>query len=251
VSSKLSVVIIARNEAHCIGACLASVKWADETVVVDSGSQDATIDIARRAGARVIQTPWLGFAATKNLGIDAAVGEWVLSIDADEEADAPLREEIAALLSSGPRHAAYRIRRESYYLGRLMRHGGWGSDWHTRLFRRDVGRFAEKAVHEYIVLSAGSLGRLTGTLSHHPYQDLASHVAKINAYTTLASDQMRGEGKADSPGTAVLRGAAAFVRMYLLRAGFLDGREGLLLAVSSAYYSFLKHAKLWALNNRS
>lgn len=243
MNQRVSAVVVARNESMRITSCLESLAWADEVLVVDSGSTDNTVELCTGLGVRVLQTQWRGYTVTRNFAIDAAAHDWVLCVDADEVVTGRLRDAVRGVLRE-PHHQAYKIRREAFYLGRLMRFGGWGRDWHVRLFDRRSARWAEKAVHEYVKVS-GTKGVLEGTLVHHPYEHIEHHIAKINAYTTLAARELATRGRQGGPLLALLRAIATFVRMYVLRAGFLDGGRGLVLAVNSSHYTFLKYAKLW------
>lgn len=246
---KLSVVIITKNEAHCIGDCVRSVAFADEVIVLDSGSTDGTQAICRDQGARVVDADWPGFGPQKNRAIDLAQGKWVLSLDADEAVTESLREEILEALTrttqSDP--SAYSMPRLSSYLGRPMRHSGWWPDRVVRLFRRGSARFSDDLVHERLVYT-GEAGKLQGHLTHATYTSLEEIIDKINTYSTAGARMAQQRGKQASLTNAVLKGAFAFFRTYILRRGILDGREGFMLAVSNAettYYRQLKLMLLW------
>jgi glycosyltransferase involved in cell wall biosynthesis len=241
---RLSVILITHNEADNIAACLESVSWADEIVVVDSGSGDETAAICRRYTQQVQVTDWPGFGPQKNRALALAGGDWVLSIDADERVTPQLREEIERTLAK-PDCDAYEMPRLSSYLGQDMRHGGWWPDHVTRLFRRGSARFSDAAVHETLLVT-GSTGRLRNHLVHHPFRSLDQVIRKMDAYSTAAAASMAGRGRRAGLGSAVLHGFFAFLRTYLLRGGFLDGRLGFVLAVSNAegaYYKYLKLAE--------
>jgi len=243
----LSVVIITRDEEESIGAALDSVGFADEIVLVDSGSRDRTVEIARSRGARVIQTTdWPGFGAQKNRALDHATRDWVLSLDADERVTPELRAEIEAMLRGGATQDAYDVPRLSSYCGRYMRHGGWWPDHVTRLFRRDKARFSDDLVHERLVVT-GSTGRLKGHLLHEAFEDFEEVLRKVDHYSTANARMMHARGKRGSLAAAILHGGWAFFRTYVLRGGFLDGRHGFMLAVSNAegtYYRYLKLMRL-------
>jgi glycosyltransferase involved in cell wall biosynthesis len=241
---KLSVILITRDEASNIAACLESVAWADEIVVVDSGSTDETPAICRRYTPNVTVTDWPGFGPQKNRALDRATGDWVLSIDADERVTPELRSEIEQALKA-PDAEAYELPRLSSYLGQAMRHGGWWPDHVTRLFRRGSARFSEARVHETLEVN-GSTGRLKQHLIHHPFRSLDQVIAKMDSYSTAAAAGMAERGRSAGLTSAVLHGFFAFLRTYVLRAGFLDGRLGFVLAVSNAegaYYKYLKLAE--------
>ena len=214
---------------------------ARELVVVDSGSTDRTLEIARALADRVIEQPWLGFGPQKQFAVEQAGSEWVLSLDADEALSPELVQEISALDFSKD---GYELPRRSWYLGRWITHGTWGPDPVLRLFRRDRGRFSPDLVHETVLLD-GTRDRLTGALDHWPYRDLSHHHAKIDALSTLAAERMFAEGRRASWGSLALKPGFEFRRSYVLRAGFLDGTPGLIAAGMHAHYNFLKQAKLW------
>lgn len=244
----LSAVIITRDEERNIARCLRSLAWVDEIVVVDSASTDGTREIAAEHGARVVDIPWQGFGPTKQAGVDAATHDWVLSIDADEEVTPELRAAIEAALAD-PAHHGWFIRRRSFYLGRAIRHSGWHDDAPLRLFHRGHGRFDDKQIHEAVHVD-GAVGVLDGLLLHHTYPDLASHLAKIDTYSALTARQLHDRGRRASIVSAILRGNWKFWSMYVMRLGFLDGREGLVLAFMSAYGITLKYLRLWELGAR-
>jgi glycosyltransferase involved in cell wall biosynthesis len=247
----LSVIVITKNEASRIGACLAAVAFARERIVVDSGSTDATAEIARAAGARVEVTPdWPGFGLQKNRALALATGDWVLSIDADEFVSAALADEIRAAIASAPRDvAAFELPRLSRYCGRPMRHGGWWPDPVLRLFRRGAARFSDDAVHERVVLAdpTARVMRLKTPLDHDSFRTLEEVLDKVDRYSTAGAAMLHARGRRGSLRAAIGHGLWTFVRTYLMRRGFLDGREGFMLAVSNAegtYYRYLKLAQL-------
>lgn len=243
---KLSVTIVAQDEETDIGECVASVAWADEVIVVDGGSRDRTVEIAERAGARVIRQPWMGYAAQKNFALDRATHDWVLSVDADERVTAELRAEVAAALDREPAYDGYQVPRRSYFLGQWMRHGGWYPDYNLRLFRRGKGRFREREVHERVDVD-GSVGFFRAPIDHHTYRTLSEYVQRMDRYSTLAAEELRRAGVSAGPADLLVRPAATFVRMYLVQRGFLDGFRGLMLAGCYASYTFFKYAKAWEL----
>ena len=191
----LSVVLISLNEAAQLPRTLLSVSWAQEIVVVDSGSTDATVEIARQAAARVFTEPWRGFGAQKNLGLDRATGDWILSLDADEEVSPELAQEIQSLLAGEPRFAAYEIPRLNHFLGRPLRHGGYWPDPKLRLFRRGAARFEERPVHETLK-TAGPVGLLKNPLLHHCYPTLEEYIEHMNRYSTLGAEMLAARGRA-------------------------------------------------------
>jgi glycosyltransferase involved in cell wall biosynthesis len=248
---KLSVVIITKNEADNIRACLESVKFADQWIIVDSGSTDGTADIARAMGATVIQTPdWPGFGPQKNRALDAAQGEWVLSLDADERITPALRDEIIAAISANPASgapAAYALPRLSSFFGHFIRHSGWYPDYIVRLFRRGQARFSDDLVHERVIVSGGSCGKLRSHMIHHSYVG-TDYLRKMDQYSTLGAQQAFAAGKRSSFGNAVLHAMSAFLRSYLFKLGFLDGRGGFMVAISTTESTYHKYFKLMLLS---
>jgi glycosyltransferase involved in cell wall biosynthesis len=245
----LSVVLITLNEAANLPRTLKSVNWAQEIVVVDSGSTDSTLEIARKAGARVFEESWKGFAAQKNSAIAHAVGDWVLSLDADEEVSAELAREIQELLGGEPPFIAYRIPRLNHFLGRPLRHGGYWPDPKLRLFRRGSAQFAERPIHETME-ATGPVGALRSPLLHHCYPTLEEYLEHMNRYSSAAAQMLVDSGSAPRSlpsllWNAMLNPAATFVYNYVCRLGFLDGREGLLQHLNHSVYIHWKFAKAW------
>jgi glycosyltransferase involved in cell wall biosynthesis len=247
----LSVVLITLNEAANLPRTLSSVRGMGEIIVVDSGSTDATVDISRSFGARVFSEPWRGFAAQKNSAIAHATGDWILSLDADEEVSPELAREIEALLAGEPAFGAYRIPRLNHFLGRPLRHGGYWPDPKMRLFRRGAARFEERPVHE-TMQSDGPSGQLHGHLIHQCYPTLADYIEHMNRYSTIAAQALVDSGRAGRSSTwlvwnAFLNPAATFLYNYVFRLGFLDGREGLLQHWHHSGYIHAKYTKAWQL----
>ncbi len=246
---KLSVIIITKNEADNIQACLDSVSFADQRIIVDSGSSDATVAIARAAGATVIETDWPGFGPQKNRALQAAGGEWVLSLDADERVTPELAAEIRSVISMPDAADAYEISRLSWYCGRFIRHAGWSPDYVLRLFRRGTARFSDHVVHER-VLSDGPSLKLDSRLLHYSFRDFSQVLEKVDHYSTLSAQQAYARGKRATVATALLHGCWAFMRTYFLRLGLLDGQHGLALAISNAEGSYYRHVKIWHLQQQ-
>ena len=246
----LSVIVITKDEEAAIARTLDSVAWADEIVVVDSGSADRTVEIARERGAKVVVTQdWPGFGPQKNRALDLATGDWVLSLDADEWLTPASAEEIKSAIGARPGSAAYRLPRRSSFCGRFMRHSGWWPDYVVRLFRRGSARFSDDSVHERVIV-AGVLGTLAEPIMHETFVDLEDLVGKMNRYSTLTAQQLERAGKSAGLGEAVGRGVWAFVRTYVFRAGFLDGREGFMLALATAEGTYYRYAKLMQLSRK-
>ena len=247
----VSVIVITRDEEANIAECLASVSFAREIVVVDSGSRDRTIELARAQGARVAQTQdWPGFGPQKNRALDLATEPWVLSIDADERVTPELRAEIVRAVEGAGGPDAYAMPRRSSYCGQYIAHSGWYPDRVVRLFRRGSARFSPDAVHERLV-TQGAVGRLAGDLLHTTYPDLETMLEKLNRYSSASAGMLHAEGRRSSLAGAVARGLWAFFRTYVLRSGWLDGRMGFVLAVSVAEGTYYKYLKLWHLGNRA
>ncbi|MEO7953789.1 MAG: glycosyltransferase family 2 protein [Polaromonas sp.] len=245
--ASLSVTVITKNESHNIEACLRSVAFADEIVVLDSGSTDDTVQIARSIGARVSVSPdWQGFGIQKNRVLALASSEWVLSLDADERVSAELQTEIRAALAS-PAFDVYSFPRLSSYCGQYMHHSGWYPDRVTRLFRRSSAEFSNDLVHEKLVTRC-RVGELNSVLLHESFRDFEAVLDKVNRYSSAGAQSLFDKGRSSSPGKALGHGLWAFFRTYFLRLGFLDGRMGLVLAVSNAEGTYYRYLKLWLLH---
>ncbi len=246
----LSVALITRNEAANLPRALVSVRWANEIVVVDSGSTDATLEIARNAGARVFEEPWKGFAAQKNSAIARTTGDWILSLDSDEEVSPELASEIQKLLAGEPAFSAYRIPRLNHFLGRALRHGGYWPDPKLRLFRRGAAQFEERQVHE-TMRADGPDGLLRGHLIHHCYPTMDDYIEHMNRYSGINAEMLIASGRASRSWiwlvwNGLVNPTATFVYNYIFRLGFLDGREGLLQHLNHSVYIHWKFAKAWA-----
>ncbi|WP_248321757.1 MULTISPECIES: glycosyltransferase family 2 protein [unclassified Caballeronia] len=244
----LGIAIITHNAAARLAQCLQSVSFADQIVIVDGGSTDATVDIARANGARVIEAhDWPGFGPQKNRAVDALSTDWIMSIDADEIVSPELAASIQSAIGA-PHADVYAIDRLSSFCGVWVHHSGWYPDWIPRLFRRGTARFSGDLVHERLILSTDKpVARLSGKLMHYSYEDFEAVLRKLDAYSTAGAQQRHAAGKRGGFGVAVSRGAWAFVRTYVLRRGFLDGKTGFMIALFNAqtvYYRFLKLAHL-------
>lgn len=248
--ARLSVTVITLNEARHIGACLDSVAWADERLVVDSGSRDDTVAIARARGARVIEREWPGYAAQKNFAAGEACNDWILSVDADERVTPELAAEIRSRLSSEPGVSGFRIPRIAFHLGRWIRTTDWYPDYQLRLYDRRAARWRPMRVHESVEAD-GPVGRLSSHLQHYTYRDLSHHVETINRYSTLAAAELQASGRRAGVVDLVLHPPAAFLRNYVVRRGFLDGMPGFIISIMGAFYVFLKFAKLRDVTRRS
>jgi glycosyltransferase involved in cell wall biosynthesis len=239
--SSLSVVIITLNEEENLPRCLASVSWADDIIVVDSHSTDRTREIAASFGARVFPVEWRGFGAAKQEGVNHAVGDWILSLDADEEVTPELAAEIKDIRTDG-RLDGYYISRRTLFLGRWIRHCGW-SDGVLRLFKKGRGRFDEALIHEKVVLD-GRAGLLKGELLHYSYPTLESYFDKFDRYTTMGAESALRQGKSARWYDVVLRPPASFVKHYVSKQGFRDGIEGFTVSALSSVAVLVKYVKL-------
>jgi len=247
----LAVCVITLDEEDRIGECLDSVAWADELIVVDAGSTDRTAAVARAKGARVVVREWPGYAAQKNFALGQAASDWVLSVDADERVSPELAAEIRGLLAAPPEGiAGCSVPRRTWYLDRWIRHGGWYPDRKVRLVRRGRGRWEGSRVHERLV-AEGPTRELRGDLLHYTYRDIADHLRRMDRFTTEAAQELAAGRRRSALFGMLVHPPAKFLKMYLLRAGFLDGVPGLIVAALGGYYVFLKYAKLWELRRRS
>jgi glycosyltransferase involved in cell wall biosynthesis len=239
---RLSAIIITRNEAANIGDCLDSLAFCDERIVVDSESTDGTLLIAREKGARIATHGWKGFGPQKNYALSLAHGDWVLSIDADERVTPELGAEILKAIGEG-KADGFELSRRSSFCGRMMRHSGWFPDRVLRLFRREKSRFTDDLVHERVVCD-GKTARLKNPLLHYPVARLEDAIRRMDSYSTLGAEQIAPERKI-SFFTGIAHASFTFLRIYVLRLGFLDGAEGFLLAVANAEGTYYRYMKAW------
>jgi glycosyltransferase involved in cell wall biosynthesis len=247
---KVSVTIITLNEADHIAAAIDSASWADEIIVVDSGSTDDTVAIARSKGVRVETRAWSGYVDQKNFAHLLASHDWIFSLDADERITPALAGEIHALLATEPTRKGYRVPRVAYHLGRWIRTTDFYPDYQTRLYDRRSARWTGLYVHESVNVDGGP-GQLANELQHYSFRDLRDQLDRVNHYTTLAARQMYERGRRTGPLALIAHPPAAFLRNYLLRRGFLDGTAGLTISLMNSYSVFLKFAKLWELQNNA
>ena len=258
----LSAILITRNEAHNLEGCLASLQGlVDEIVVVDTRSSDDTVAIAHRFGAKVSQPDdWPGFGPQKNRALELATQTWVLSIDADERVTPELAAEINRVIgraardgnqqsAADNRYGAYEIPRQSWYCGKFIQHCGWRPDYVLRLFRKSDAKFSDDLVHERVI-TKDVIGQLKNHLLHYSYLDFSQVLAKVEAYSSASAQPAFNRGERGSIVKAVTHGIWAFIRTYILRAGFLDGAHGLALSISNAQTSYYKYVKLWAMQQQ-
>jgi len=241
----ISACVTAGNEERNIARCLESLRWCDEIVVVDSFSRDGTVEICRRYTDRVVQHEWLGYIGQKNHAIGLASHSWVLVLDADEEVSPGLRDEIlAALEADGNDYGGYLFPRQVHYLGRWIRHGEWYPDVKLRLFRRELGRAEGREPHDHIVVR-GRIRRLEHPIHHYTYDDLRDHVETMNRFSSITAREQFREGRRFHWTDILFRPLWRFLKAYVFKRGFLDGRRGLLIASISAFGVMVKFAKLW------
>ena len=238
----LSVIIITKNEEKNIKACLESVKFADEIVVFDSGSSDNTLEICRQYTKKVFSSDWPGFGLQKQRALDKATGTWILSIDADERINKKLKEEILTCIKKTNVHGYY-LPRLSYLCGKPIKHSGWYPDYIIRLFQKEHGQFTKDLVHEQIIIN-GPTEKLKNHILHYSYESLDQLIEKFNQYTSLGAEKLNQEGKTSSLPKALVRALFAFIKLYFLKKGFLDGKMGFVIAISSAESAYYKYLKL-------
>lgn len=241
---KVAVTIITRNEARHIEAALRSVAWADERIVVDSGSTDETVALATPLADRVDVHAWEGYGPQKNFAASLASCDWILSLDADERVTGALARDIRTALAVEPAARGFRMPRVTWHLGRWFRTTDWYPDRQLRLYDRRAARWNARRVHEGLEVD-GPVGVLAGELQHYAYRDIAHHLQTIDRYTTLAAEQMAADGRRARLVDLLAHPPAAFLRNYLLRGGVRDGAAGAIVSAMNAYYVFLKFAKLW------
>jgi (heptosyl)LPS beta-1,4-glucosyltransferase len=245
----VTVTVITKNEADAIADALKSVSWADELIVIDAESTDDTVTIARQFTDRVYIRPWNGYVDQKNHAASLSSHDWIFSIDADERSTSQLSEEIRSLMAGAPAASGYRMPRVSFHLGRWMRTTDMYPDYQLRLYDRRKAQWDGMHVHESVRVD-GPIGYLKNELQHYPYRDLSEHLIRMDRYTTLAARQMFASGKRATRLELLCHPPAAFLRNYILKRGFRDGKPGLIISLVNSYYVMLKFAKLWELDRR-
>jgi glycosyltransferase involved in cell wall biosynthesis len=243
-SPDVTAVIAAHDESANIEACIASVEWAREVIVVENDSSDDTVDRARGAGATVISPKFTTIGAARNNAIDRARSPWILVLDADERCTPELAAEIRQVLRNAGERSAFRVPRRNYFLGREIRHGGWGSDRPVRLFKREL-RYNANLVHEHVLVTNGSIGEVKNALLHYTYISLDQYFEKFDRYSRWWADQNFAKGRRGSAGAVFFKPPARFVGMYIIKGGFRDGARGLVLACLAAASVMAKYARLW------
>ena len=238
---KISAVLITKNEEHNIERCLKSLNFADEIIVYDTGSTDNTITICKSYNCLVFQTnTWEGFGIAKRTAVSFANNDWVFVIDADEEVSKELGDFLVEFKSQKNSLYAYRIKRNSYYLNRMIKFSGWRKDYTLRLFNRQHANFNSKLVHESVVCNT-SIGQVKQLLLHYPYPQLQTHIKKITLYADLGAQQAIKQGKKSSVFYAIINGFSKFLKSYLIKGGIFDGKEGLIIAINSGFSNYLKY----------
>jgi len=246
----ISVYIVAYNEEAKLQAALESVAWADEIVLADSGSTDRTVELAERFGARVVQIPFEGFGKLRNCAVEECTHEWIFSLDADERCTEEVRDEIKRIATDPEALDVYFVPRRNYFLGRWIRHSGWYPDYRQpQLFREGTLRYREDLVHEGFMAS-GRIGYLKHAIWQLPFQDLSEVLAKMQRYSSLGAEKLAGQGVKSSMGRALLHALVAFVRIYIIKAGFLDGWAGFVIALGNFEGTFYRYAKRAVDQNR-
>jgi len=240
---RVSAVVICCDEADRIGACLESVSWCDEVVVVDSGSRDGTVAIARAHATRVIERPWPGYVAQKNYALEQASGDWILCLDADERCSAALREAAQAAIASDPGLVAYRVRRRTFHLGRWIRYGGWYPDWKLRLVRRGRAHWGGRDPHDKLIAD-GPVGQIDADLEHYSYRDYGDHLDTVRRFSAIVAAQWHEEGRRASWLQAIAKPPIKFLECWVWKQGFRDGWPGFVIAATTAFYVFTKQVKL-------
>lgn len=250
-TSTISAVLIVKNEASMLRDCLESIKWVDEIIVLDSGSQDDTINIANEYTGKVFSNiDWQGFGIQRQRAQEYVTSDWILMIDADERLSSELCDAIKIVIDQNPEHIAYAIPRLSYVFGRFIRHSGWYPDYVTRLYRKENGLYSASRVHEKLELNKSvKVMQLKGDLIHYTYRDLEHYLVKSANYAAEWSLQRYRAGRKTSILNGIIHGIGCFIKMYVVRAGFLDGKQGFLLAILSAHSTFVKYADLWIKSN--
>ena len=246
---KISVTVITHNEEENIGGCLESVKWADEIIVVDSGSTDRTIEICKRYTDKVFLASWVGMKEQKQCAVDKASHTWIFSIDADERATEDIRNFILRELKH-PSHDGYRFPRQNYFLGKWLRYGGWYPDHVLRFFRKDKGHFGGINPHDKVVVGSGRVRTVEIPFVHYTYKSIAQYLTKQNMYSSISAKELFHSGRKVTPHLIPLKAFWKFIETYLLKRGFLDGFRGFVVAIGATYSTFWKYVQIWELSRR-
>ncbi|MCX7793370.1 MAG: glycosyltransferase family 2 protein [Thermodesulfovibrionales bacterium] len=246
MESGLSITIITLNEEKNIGDCLESVKWADEIIIIDSGSTDRTVEICKKYTDKVFYNPWPGMNEQKALAMEKARGSWILNIDADERVTPELKKEIIDAIKH-PRYDGYRFPRKNYFINKWMRHGGWYPDHVLRLFKKECAFYGGINPHDKVIIRSGRIGTLKSPLIHYTYSSLSQYITRQNNYSSAAALELLKRNKRVSAVMIPLKTLWKFIETYILKMGFLDGTHGMIAAIGASYSTFQKYSKLWEL----
>ncbi|MGY2575664.1 glycosyltransferase family 2 protein [Vibrio sp. C8] len=248
----IAAVIITKNEQDSLRDCLESLRWVDEIIIVDSGSTDNTEAIAREYTEHFyVNAQWPGFGKQKQLAQSYASSDWVLAVDADERIDDTLRENILTMLENPPQNTVYNLNELTWVFGRFLKHSGWYYR-HVRLYPNKLTHYNDNLVHESVIIPQGcQIAELDGDILHYSYQNLNHYLVKSAGYARAWADQRQARGKKASLSQGIIHAIGCFLKMYVLKRGFLDGKQGFLISLLSAHSTFVKYADLWARNNDS
>lgn len=249
-SQSISVTVIALNEERDLPRCLASLGFADEIILVDSGSTDRTVEIAQKMGAKVVVEPWRGYGAQKNFAMSQAKSAWVLNVDADEVVTPELRDEILSEINSANSAAGYAVARKTYYMGRWIKYGGWYPNYVTRLARKDKSSWTEPNVHEELVVE-GELRQLRNPMLHYTFSDIADQVRTNMKYARQGALDLRSRGASPSYAKLLLKPLGKFFETYVFKRGFMDGLPGFIISINAAHSMFLKFAYLMEMSREN
>lgn len=246
----IAAVIITKNEQDSLRDCLESLRWVDEIIIVDSGSTDSTETIAREYTEHFyVNAEWPGFGKQKQLAQSYATSDWILAVDADERIDDTLRENILTMLENPPENTVYNLNELTWVFGRFLKHSGWYYR-HVRLYPNKLTKYNDNLVHESVIIPTDcQVAELDGDILHYSYQNLNHYLVKSAGYAKAWADQRQALGKKASLSQGIIHALGCFLKMYLLKRGFLDGKQGFLIAVLSAHSTFVKYADLWARDN--
>lgn len=244
MKNKISAVIITKNEERNIERCLKSLLWVDEIVVVDANSTDKTIEICKKYNCKIIQKEWEGYGKTKKIAVENTTNDWIISIDADEEVTSDLIEEIKRILEV-PKFNVYKIKINSFFLGKQIKYCGWNNEFKKRLFNKKYGNYNESPVHEAVEIK-GERGVIYAPINHYTYPTIQLQIYKMNLYSELSAQSLFEQQKSTNPILAIIYGIFKFIKMYIFQLGFLDGFRGLILSINTAFGVYLKYIKLWS-----
>ena len=244
MTTTISAAVICKDEEDHIEECLQSVSWCDEIVVVDSGSTDRTVELARKHAHHVIHNEWPGYVAQKNFALEKTTSEWTLCLDADERCTPEVEKELKRECSSHNPPTGFEVRRHTHYLNRWINHGGWYPNWKLRVIRKGQGQWKGTDPHDKLI-AEGEVKRLDAEIVHYTYRDFAQQIETINHFSDVVVQEWKKSGKKPSLLKTLFHPPIKFLECYVWKRGFLDGRAGFVIAVASAFYIFAKYTKLW------